>query len=54
MAIGGYRYDPSQRRSEKVSEIAADLDRAGVGLDVDTVRKWIKEASDLLPSKGAE
>jgi hypothetical protein len=54
MAIGGYGYDPSQRRSEKVSEIAADLDRAGVGLDVDTVRKWIKEASDLLPSKEAE
>lgn len=54
MAIGGYGYDPSQRRSEKVSEIAADLERAGVGLDVDTVRKWMKEASVLLPPKETE
>ena len=54
MAIRGYGYDPSQRRSETVSEIAADLDRAGVGLDVDTVRKWIREASELLPTNKAE
>jgi hypothetical protein len=54
MAIGAYAYDPSQRRSEKISEIAADLDLAGVGLDVDTVRKWIKEASNLVPTNKAE
>ena len=54
MAVGGYGYDPSQRRSEQVSEIADDLDRVGVGLDKDTVRKWLKEAAALLPRKEAE
>jgi hypothetical protein len=50
MAVGGYGYDPTQKRSEQPAAIADDLLRLGVGLDVDTVRKWLKAGSDLLPS----
>jgi hypothetical protein len=49
MAIGGYGYNPSESRSKQPSAIAGDLEVAGVALDVDTVRKWLKEAAELLP-----
>jgi hypothetical protein len=51
MAVAGYVYDPNARRSDKPVEIADDLARAGVPLDVDTVRKWLREAAELLPPK---
>jgi hypothetical protein len=54
MSIGGYGYDPGATRSEQPSVIATDLATNGVGLDVDTVRKWLKQASELLPPKEAE
>ena len=54
MAVGGYRYDATALRSERPTEIANDLASAGVPLDVDTVRKWLKEAADLLPRRQAE
>lgn len=49
MAIGGYGYDPTAARSTVTGEIASDLEKAGVPLDPDTVRKWLKEAASLLP-----
>jgi hypothetical protein len=49
MAVGGYGYDPSAGRSEQPAQIATDLETAGVALDVDTVRKWLKQAAELLP-----
>jgi hypothetical protein len=51
MAIAAYRYDPKATRSDKTSEIANDLAGAGVPLDVDTVRKWLRDAAELLPPK---
>jgi hypothetical protein len=51
MAVAGYVYDPKVTRSDKPAEIADDLARAGVPLDVDTVRKWLREATELLPPK---
>ena len=54
MAIGGYGYNPSGGRSEKPSEIASDLERAGLPLDPDTVRKWLKLAAEILPPNQAE
>ena len=54
MAVGGYRYDATALRSERPTEIANDLASAGVPVDVDTVRKWLKEAADLLPRRQAE
>jgi hypothetical protein len=49
MAVGGYGYDPSESRSPQPSAIASDLANCGVSLDVDTIRKWLKEAVELLP-----
>jgi hypothetical protein len=49
MAVGGYGYDPNESRSPQPSAIASDLAKCGVSLDVDTIRKWLKEAAELLP-----
>jgi hypothetical protein len=49
MAVKGYSYDPNSSRSTTVSEIASDLAQLGLSLTDDTVRKWLKEASELLP-----
>ena len=49
MAVTGYKYDPGARKSFVPKEISQDLDRLGVGLDPNTVRKWLKAASELLP-----
>jgi hypothetical protein len=53
MAVGGYGYDHAAKRSEQPASIADDLSRLGVGLDIDTVRKWLKQASELLPPEQA-
>ena len=50
MAISGYSYDPQAKRNEATSDIVSDLELNGIPLDPDTVSKWIKEASDQLPS----
>jgi hypothetical protein len=36
-------------RSETPGEITDNLARAGIPLDIDTVRKWLREAAVLLP-----
>ncbi|MEQ8964831.1 MAG: hypothetical protein RID91_03305 [Azospirillaceae bacterium] len=51
IAAVGYGYDPSASRSEKIKEIAEDLASLGVPLDEDTVRKWLREAAEHLPSE---
>jgi hypothetical protein len=48
MAIAGYKYDPKISRNMATAEIASDLENLGIGLDVDTVRKWLKEATEML------
>ena len=54
MAVGGYRYDATVLRNKDHADIASDLARSGVSLDVDTIRKWLKEAAGLLPERQAE
>jgi len=49
MAINGYAFDPMAKRSDRVPEIASDLAKAGVPVTDDTIRKYLKEAEDLLP-----
>ena len=51
MAVAGYKYDPKAPRNSATTEITADLEKLGLGLDQDTVRNWLKEASWLLPPK---
>jgi hypothetical protein len=49
MAIKGYTYDPKAPRNAATSDITSDLELLGIGLDVDTVRKWLKAGADTLP-----
>ena len=48
MALAGYKYNPKAGRNPAVTEITEDLQRLGLQLDVDTVRKWSSDASQLL------
>jgi hypothetical protein len=52
MAVAGYGYNPKDVRSGIVTEIQGDLERNGIRLDSDTVRKWLRaaveEVGDLL------
>jgi hypothetical protein len=54
MAIKGYSLDPNASRSPVAREIAGDLALVGVELDEDTVRKYLTEAKELLPSDETE
>ncbi|MVF24957.1 hypothetical protein EVC37_25690 [Methylocaldum sp. BRCS4] len=57
MAIAAYNYKPDASRNaatgEKKGSIYLDLDNAGLGMDADTIRKFIKEAEgrfkNILP-----
>jgi hypothetical protein len=48
MAIKGYSYDPKATKSAQISEIASDLQIAGLSLDEDTVRKYLNKAKALF------
>lgn len=48
MAIRGYSYNPADKRSKIVAEIVSDLEREGLPLSDDTIRRYLKEARDLL------
>ena len=51
MAVGGYRYNPEDSKSEVPKQISEDLEECGVGIDIGTVRKWLKESAQLLERK---
>lgn len=51
LAVGGYAFDPNAGKSAVPPEIAADLEKLGIALDADTVRKYLREGATLLPSK---
>ena len=55
VALEAYRHDPSAVRSTTPGEIAGDLDKHGLSVTDDTVRKYLKEAATKVlpqPSKG--
>ncbi|MDH5721849.1 MAG: hypothetical protein OEY94_00815 [Alphaproteobacteria bacterium] len=49
MATDAYGYDPNAARSPIPREIADILAEKEIPLDPDTVRKWLKEAAEILP-----
>lgn len=50
MAIYGYKYNPSSKKNQAVSEIASDILACGMSMDSDTVRKYLSNAVDrVLP-----
>ncbi len=53
MAVRGYRWDPSAKKSDKVADIVGDCELEGLALDGDTVRKWLREAAHSLGRAGA-
>lgn len=48
MAVRGYSYNPTDKRSKTVAEIVSDLELEGIPLSDDTIRRYLKEARDLL------
>ena len=52
MATQGYKFDPGADRSEVPKEIAGDCAAAGVPIDADTVRKYLREASQQADRSG--
>ncbi len=53
MAMDAYSYNPKSSKNkatgENNSSINAALDRLGINVDADTIRKYLNEAKDLLP-----
>ncbi len=49
LAVKGYGFDPKSSRSPTAKEISDDLIALGISLSDDTVRKYLKEAAELLP-----
>lgn len=49
MAVDGYAYKIDLERSSIPKEIADALDQMGISLDLDTIRKYLKEGRDILP-----
>lgn len=48
MAIDSYGYDPLAKKSEATKQIVDDLAKLGIGIDPDTVRKYLKEAANTV------
>jgi len=48
MAKVGYGWCPSQARGKTATDVHSDVLRAGLEIDVDTVRKYLKRAAKLL------
>ncbi len=49
MAVAGYRFDPKANRGDSVKDITNDVAKVGLPLSDDTIRKYLREASELLP-----
>ena len=48
MAVRGYSYNPADKKSKTIAEIVSDLELQGIPLSDDTIRRYLKEARDLL------
>jgi hypothetical protein len=48
LAVDGYGYDPKDKRSPIPKELADALSGRGISIDEDTVRKWLKEAGEVV------
>ncbi|MDF0605747.1 hypothetical protein HZU77_008790 [Neisseriaceae bacterium TC5R-5] len=49
LAIGGYRYDPSAKRNMLLADMRKDIEKVGLTIDDDTLRKWLIKAASVLP-----
>ena len=53
MAMAYYGWDRDALRNTATGEIADDLEKVGVSLDPDTIRKWLRTAAELIPGLDA-
>lgn len=51
MAIGGYGHDATAKKTDTASRIVEDVERQGLSVSDETVRKYLKEAATLLPGR---
>lgn len=54
MAVKGYGYDPAAKRNDSTGDIFSDLHSLGIGMDQNTIRKYLREGADLLPGDALE
>lgn len=54
MAVKGYTYDPSAKRSDVISEIESDVNFVGLSISKDTIRKHLDQGGKLLPGDETE
>jgi hypothetical protein len=54
MANGGYGYDPYQKKSDVTQQIVDDANKIALKINDDTVRKYLKEATELIPQDSLE
>ena len=47
-----YKFDPRPRRSLQVAKIHQKIECAGIPVDVDTVRRWLRETVAYSPAAG--
>ena len=52
MATAFYGYNPDELRSKCAGEVASELERVGISLNADTIRKYLKEGAEFLPPAG--
>lgn len=48
MSIEGYRFNPNNTKNAAIADIASDLEKLGIPLDKKTIRKWLRESSELI------
>jgi hypothetical protein len=51
MTCGQYSFDPEEARSQTVPNLSHDLESVGLPLDKKTIRKWLREACELVPKQ---
>ncbi len=51
MAIGRYGYEPGSRRNSPITDIVKDHEKIGLSVDAATVRKWLRDAAELVPDQ---
>lgn len=49
IAVEQYGFNPKSKRNEATNNIQSDLATCGISMDVDTILKKLREASELLP-----
>ena len=54
MAVDKYGFDPHQKRNTATRSIQESVLALGLSLDEDTIRKYLKEAAELIPGDALE